>query len=106
DEIAISCLRDGADDYILKGNLSRLPSAIRRAIKERRLQKLKREARFALRTQNRELVRVNSELDKFVYSVSHQLRGPLASVMGLLNVAESQPANVRDIHSMMRQSVM
>lgn len=106
DEIAISCLREGADDYILKGNLSRLPSAIRRAIKERRLEKLKREARFALRVQNRELVKVNSELDNFVYSVSHQLRGPLASVMGLLNVAESKPKNLDDIHAMMRRSVM
>lgn len=106
DEIAISCLREGADDYILKGNLSRLPSAIRRAIKERRLQKLKREARFALRQQNRELVKVNSELDKFVYSVSHQLRGPLASVMGLLNVAESKPRNIEEIHAMMRRSVL
>lgn len=106
DEIAISCLREGADDYILKGNLSRLPSAIRRAIKERRLEKLKREARFALRQQNRELVKVNSELDKFVYSVSHQLRGPLASVMGLLNVAESKPRNIEEIHAMMRRSVM
>jgi len=106
DEIAISCLREGADDYILKGNLSRLPSAIRRAIKERRLEKLKREARFALRQQNRELVKVNSELDKFVYSVSHQLRGPLASVMGLLNVAESKPRNIDEIHAMMRRSVM
>jgi signal transduction histidine kinase len=106
DEIAISCLREGADDYILKGNLSRLPSAIRRAIKERRLEKLKREARYALRKQNRELVKVNSELDKFVYSVSHNLRGPLASVMGLLNIAESKAGSVEEIHSMIRQSIM
>jgi signal transduction histidine kinase len=106
DEIAISCLREGADDYILKGNLSRLPSAIRRAMKERRLEKLKREARYALRKQNIELVKVNSELDKFVYSVSHNLRGPLASVMGLLNIAESKVSNVEEIHSMIRQSVM
>jgi signal transduction histidine kinase len=59
-----------------------------------------------LRSQNRELVKVNSELDKFVYSVSHQLRGPLASVMGLLNIAEQNPSNVDDIHSMMRRSMM
>ncbi|HZY81351.1 MAG TPA: ATP-binding protein [Cyclobacteriaceae bacterium] len=106
DEIAISCLREGADDYILKGNLSRLPSAIRRAIKERRLERLKREARYALRKQNHELVKVNSELDKFVYSVSHNLRGPLASVMGLLNIAESKAGNVEELHTMIRQSIM
>jgi signal transduction histidine kinase len=106
DEIAISCLREGADDYILKGNLSRLPSAIRRAIKERRLEKLKREARYALRKQNHELVKVNSELDQFVYSVSHNLRGPLASVMGLLNLAESKAGNLEEIHAMIRDSIM
>ncbi|MBX2969960.1 MAG: GHKL domain-containing protein [Cyclobacteriaceae bacterium] len=36
---------------------------------------------------NRELKKVNSELDKFVYSASHDLRAPLASVLGLVNVA-------------------
>ncbi len=105
DESAISCLREGADDYILKGNLSRLPSAIRRAIKERRLEKLKREARYALRKQNSELVKVNAELDQFVYSVSHNLRGPLASVMGLLNIANTGLADPKEINSMIRESV-
>ncbi len=106
DEIAISTLREGADDYILKGNLTRLPSAIRRAIKERRLERLKRDARYALRKQNAELVKVNSELDKFVYSVSHNLRGPLASVLGLLNLAEGKKGDLEHIHAMMRRSVM
>jgi signal transduction histidine kinase/ligand-binding sensor domain-containing protein len=36
---------------------------------------------------NRELQKVNSELDKFVYSASHDLRAPLASVLGVVNVA-------------------
>jgi signal transduction histidine kinase/ligand-binding sensor domain-containing protein len=36
---------------------------------------------------NRELKKLNSELDKFVYSASHDLRAPLASVLGLVNVA-------------------
>ncbi|MBX2967681.1 MAG: GHKL domain-containing protein [Cyclobacteriaceae bacterium] len=36
---------------------------------------------------NSELRKVNSELDKFVYSASHDLRAPLASVLGLVNVA-------------------
>lgn len=105
DESAISCLREGADDYILKGNLARLPSAIRRAIKERRLEKLKREARYALRKQNSELVKVNAELDQFVYSVSHNLRGPLASVMGLLNIADTGLADPKEVNSMIRESV-
>lgn len=40
-----------------------------------------------IETRNRELKKVNSELDKFVYSASHDLRAPLASVLGLVNVA-------------------
>ncbi len=84
-------------------NLSRLPSAIRSAVK-RRLERLKREARHALRSQNDALLKVNRELDSFVYSVSHNLRGPLASVMGLLNVAcgiENVPPQLSALHGMM-----
>lgn len=90
DDYAISCIREGADDYILKSNLSRLPTAIRSALKRRKLEKLKREARHALRQQNDALRKVNQELDNFVYSVSHNLRGPLASVIGLLNLAKTE----------------
>ena len=107
DEFAISILRDGADDYILKSNLSRLPLAIRRAMKERKLERLKREARHALRSQNKELLKVNKELDNFVYSVSHNLKGPLASVMGLLNVAKKMDNGLHfaDVHEMMSASI-
>lgn len=35
-----------------------------------------------------ELQKTYHELDQFVYSVSHDLRSPLASILGLLNVAE------------------
>ncbi len=47
-----------------------------------------REARQALQDQNTELVKVNRELDKLVYSTSHDLRAPLVSVMGLINIAK------------------
>lgn len=47
-----------------------------------------REARQVLQDQNTELVKVNRELDKLVYSTSHDLRAPLVSVMGLINIAK------------------
>jgi diguanylate cyclase (GGDEF)-like protein/PAS domain S-box-containing protein len=34
EELAVRCLREGATDYILKGNLSRLGSSVRRALEE------------------------------------------------------------------------
>jgi signal transduction histidine kinase len=36
---------------------------------------------------NAELQKVNEELDRFVYSVSHDLRSPLSSILGLINIA-------------------
>ena len=38
--------------------------------------------------QNLELEKINNELDKFVYSVSHDIRSPLMSIMGIINMAE------------------
>jgi two-component system, cell cycle sensor histidine kinase and response regulator CckA len=37
DDIAFDCIREGATDYVLKNNLSRLPHAIRCALEERKL---------------------------------------------------------------------
>jgi signal transduction histidine kinase len=37
---------------------------------------------------NAELMKVNAELDRFVYSVSHDLRSPLSSILGLTNLAQ------------------
>ncbi len=44
---------------------------------------------YDIEKRNRELHKVNSELDRFVYSASHDLRAPLTSVLGLVNVAKA-----------------
>ncbi|MEZ4828370.1 MAG: ATP-binding protein [Bacteroidia bacterium] len=38
--------------------------------------------------QNQKLIKVNHELDKFVYSVSHDLRAPLVSLKGLITISQ------------------
>lgn len=40
--------------------------------------------------QNKQLLKTNSELDRFVYSASHDLRAPLSTLMGLINLSESE----------------
>ena len=49
EERAVESLKSGAVDYILKSNLSRLPSAIRAAMREVRERRLRRQAEQALR---------------------------------------------------------
>jgi len=88
EEFAVQCLREGADDYVLKSNLTRLPSAILGALRKREDEINRKKAEDALLFQNQELTKVNAELDRFVYSVSHNIRAPLMSVLGLLNLAQ------------------
>ena len=44
--------------------------------------------------QNSMLAKTNAELDRFVYSTSHDLRSPLSSLLGLISIAEKTGALV------------
>lgn len=60
-----------------------------------------------LKRQNEELIKINAELDRFVYSASHDLRAPLMSVKGLLNMIKLDPdkTNVDHYLGLIEQSV-
>lgn len=88
EEFAVNCLKRGADDYVLKSNLSRLPLAIRYALRQHRYENNRQMHEEILRKQNEQLIKINKELDSFVYSVSHDLRSPLSSILGLVNIAK------------------
>jgi ligand-binding sensor domain-containing protein/signal transduction histidine kinase len=45
----------------------------------------------AIEQKNEELLKVNTELDRFVYSASHDLRAPLTSVLGLVKLTRIDP---------------
>ena len=57
---------------------------------------------------NNLLSKTNTELDRFVYSTSHDLRAPLTSVMGLINITErsQNPEDVAKYLGMMRDRVL
>jgi signal transduction histidine kinase len=58
--------------------------------------------------QNKALKKVNSELDRFIYSVSHDLRAPVTSIQGLINVLrleEFNPQGLTTFLDMMEKTV-
>lgn len=60
-----------------------------------------------LQEKNQALEKTNEELDRFVYSASHDLRAPLASTLGLINISRiSQDETEKHVYlDMMEQSL-
>lgn len=57
--------------------------------------------------QNLELQKTNSELDQFVYSISHDLRAPLTSMLGLIDLSyDCEDPERPELLGMMKQSVV
>ena len=46
-----------------------------------------------LKSRNNKLKKLNTELDRFVYSASHDLRAPLASLLGLIDLSQREELN-------------
>ena len=109
EEFAVTCIKRGVDDYILKSNLTRLPIAINHAIDQKKLARSKKNSENALKRQNKTLTKINKELDNFAYNVSHNLRAPLASVIGLINIIKLEDqkniSQFSELISMMDYSV-
>ena len=57
---------------------------------------------------NEELIKTNAELDRFVYSASHDLRAPIASLLGLIEVArlEKDRNNIVELLEMQQKSLL
>ncbi len=56
--------------------------------------------------QNEKLKKANSELDRFVYSASHDLRAPLSSISGLISLSQREPAAMPEYLAMMQDRVV
>lgn len=48
-------------------------------------------SKVELKIKSEELQKINDELNKFVYSVSHDLRSPLTSILGVINLTKLLP---------------
>jgi signal transduction histidine kinase len=60
-----------------------------------------------VRRKNKELKKLNNELDSFLYSTAHDLRSPLSSLLGLINIMqhENKQGDLKEYLSMMEGSI-
>lgn len=67
----------------------------------------RKNAEKQIQLQNEMLEKANAELDRFVYSVSHDLKSPLSSVLGLMSIADmsNDISEVKDCIKMMRDRI-
>ncbi|MEP2773842.1 MAG: PAS domain-containing sensor histidine kinase [Fulvivirga sp.] len=78
-------LDTGQAEWNEKGDFVRMAGAVINIADRKKAEK-------QLNDQNLKLQRTNEELDRFVYSASHDLKAPLCSILGIVNLAEmSEP---------------
>jgi signal transduction histidine kinase len=97
EDTAVSVIRAGAADYVMKANLARLVPTIQRELRETKERRDRRRAEAALRRTETELDEaqrslVQSEklaaLGRFSSGVAHELKNPLGIVLGGIEFLE------------------
>lgn len=91
EEIVFEMIKKGVSDYISKNNLHKLPFAFLSALKaaeflrEAMIKKMADKERLIM-----ELTRNNNNLVQFTYIVSHNLRIPIANLLGLSELLKTE----------------
>jgi two-component system sensor histidine kinase/response regulator len=99
EEVAVEAMRCGADDYVLKNNLMRLPLAVERELRDFEMRKRAEEEANRARDRVRDLALETARLrSDFLASMSHEIRTPLAGIIGtgeLLSLSDLTPEQRR-----------
>lgn len=68
----------------------------------------RKQAEKAIKKKNKELLQINEELDRLVYSASHDLRAPISSLLGLVNLLreEKDPDKIAELVDHQERSLL
>ena len=98
--IAVEALKLGALDYLVKDtageHLRLLPVVVRKARDQWESEQSRRRAKAELRQYVADLEKRNAELDAFAHTVAHDLKGPLANIIGFASLSRELYAEMRE----------
>jgi len=120
EETSFSAITQGADLLIQRSEVQQLPLIIGALLRRNIFSKSNNPEKAVtpdlpvmnkldeLKMKNTELEKINYELDRFVYSASHDLRAPLTSVLGLLDILRNEIPAGENQHliNLMEESIL
>src|SRR5436190_9324416 len=89
EETAVTTLKTGAHDFILKSRLARLIPAIERELRDAKTRRLHRQAEAERKSLIANLEAINAEIERFTYTAFHDLRSPLVTIKAFLGVLKT-----------------
>ena len=98
EETAVTTLKAGAHDFMVKGRLARLLPAIKRELRDAETRRLHREAATEREKLKANMAAINAEIERFTYLTFHDLRAPLVTMKGFLGMVRQDLQNGKQEH--------